>query len=65
VNLTVFNAIGEAVDILVNERQPEGKYDIVWNAEDYPSGVFFYTIDVIPVNGTEQIRKSNKMILMK
>jgi hypothetical protein len=65
VNLTVFNAIGEAVDILVNERQPEGKYDIVWNAEDYPSGVFFYTIDVIPVNGKQPVRESRKMILIK
>ncbi len=49
VTLTVFNTIGEAVDVLVNEVQQEGKYDAVWNAENYPSGVFFYTIDVVPV----------------
>jgi len=65
VTLTIYNSLGETIGTLVNELQQEGKYEAVWNAEEYPSGVFFYTIDVVPVNGMEAIRKSNKMILMK
>jgi len=65
VTLTVFNTIGEAVAVLVNEVQQEGKYEAVWNAENYPSGVFFYTIDVVPVSGKQPFRTSKKMILIK
>ena len=46
VSLTIYNSLGEVVEILINEHQKEGKYDIVWNAESYPSGVYYYRLNV-------------------
>jgi hypothetical protein len=63
--LTVFNSLGETVDILVDETQAEGKYDIVWNAEGYPSGVYFYSLEAVPVRGNQPFRDNRKMILIK
>ena len=59
VKLTIFNSIGEEVELLVNEIQSEGKYKISWNAESYPSGVYFYRLQA----GTDIEMK--KMLLMK
>ena len=57
--LTIFNCIGEAVEVLVNELQSEGKYETVWNAESYPSGVYFYKLQA------GSFIETKKMILMK
>ena len=59
VKLTVFNSVGETAEVLVNEIQSEGKYDIVWNAESYPSGVYFYKLD------TGTFVETKKMILLR
>ncbi len=59
VKLTIFNSIGETVDLLVDEIQSEGKYDIVWNAESHPSGIYFYRLEA---NNFVEIKK---MVLMK
>jgi hypothetical protein len=46
--------------------QSEGKYDIVWNAESYPSGVYFYKLEII-TSGRQagSFVDTKKMILMK
>jgi photosystem II stability/assembly factor-like uncharacterized protein len=59
VKLTIINSIGETVELLVNEIQSEGKYDIVWNAESYPSGVYFFKLEA----GT--FVESKKMLLLR
>jgi photosystem II stability/assembly factor-like uncharacterized protein len=59
VKLTIFNLVGEAVAQLVNESQSEGKYDIVWNAAGYPSGVYLYKLE------TMSFVETKKMVLMK
>ena len=59
VTLTIFNSIGEAVEVLVNELQSEGKYETVWNAESYPSGVYFYKLQA------GSFIETKKMILLK
>jgi hypothetical protein len=41
----LFNSLGQAVDVLVNSVQSAGKYEAVWNAEKYPSGVYFYKLE--------------------
>jgi hypothetical protein len=41
VNLKVFDVLGKEVAILVNEHLPPGTYRKMWNAADFPSGVYF------------------------
>lgn len=44
VNLTVYNPLGQIVSELVNEYQSEGRYSVQFNANNLPSGIYFYKI---------------------
>ncbi|MCI0448506.1 MAG: YCF48-related protein [Chlorobi bacterium] len=59
VNLTIYNAIGQAVAELVNLDLSPGKYKVDWNASAYPSGVYFYRITASGFSFTK------KMVLIK
>jgi hypothetical protein len=59
VSLKVFNALGEEVAELINEFQKGGNYQLIFNADNLPSGMYVYKITA--GNYTE----SKKMILMK
>jgi len=59
VKLTVFNTTGEEIETLVNEYKTEGTHEITFNAENLPSGIYFYKIDA----GDFSLAK--KMVLLK
>jgi hypothetical protein len=65
VRLDVFNIEGKLIDNLVNKNQEAGKYEIEFNAENLPSGVYFYKLTI----GYEQLTKplsiTKKMVLLK
>ncbi len=44
VKLTVFNALGQEVRTLVNERQSAGIHTVRFNGANLPSGVYMYTL---------------------
>lgn len=46
VKLSVFNILGREVTILVNEDKKVGRYEAVWDAADFPSGVYFYRLKI-------------------
>jgi hypothetical protein len=55
----VFDALGREVATLVNEQKPAGSHTVIWNAQNYPSGVYICRI----VAGDHV--DSKKMILLK
>ena len=59
VRLDIFNIMGQRVENLVNCKQQPGEYSVLWNAADYPSGIYFYRFSV------ENNTTSKKMILLK
>ncbi|MEJ2196703.1 MAG: T9SS type A sorting domain-containing protein [Ignavibacteriaceae bacterium] len=59
VKLTILNTIGEEIEILVNEYKSEGIHDVIFNAENIPSGIYFYKIE------TGNFNSVRKMILLK
>jgi len=60
VNIKVYNAIGKQVAVLLNKANlSEGKNFINFNGSNYPSGVYYYSIE-----NNNQI-SLHKMILMK
>ena len=44
VSLKVFDVLGNEVAKLVDENKQSGSYEVVFNASNLPSGVYFYTL---------------------
>ncbi|MBI9071274.1 MAG: T9SS type A sorting domain-containing protein [Melioribacteraceae bacterium] len=59
VNLSVFNILGEEVATLVNLEQGTGSYKVNFNAVNFTSGIYFYTLS------TNSVLLTKKMILIK
>jgi hypothetical protein len=59
VTLRVFDLLGREIETLVNEQQFPGTYSVNWNADNYPSGVYFYTFTA------GEFKDTKKMILVK
>lgn len=59
VTIKVFDSIGNELNTLVSGYKDVGNHQIKFNAEDYSSGVYFYTIK------TDNFIKTNKMLLIK
>ncbi|MBI4546607.1 MAG: T9SS type A sorting domain-containing protein [Ignavibacteriae bacterium] len=59
VSFKVFNFLGQEIETIVNSQLPAGSYEVVWNAEHLPSGVYFYRLEV----GAHS--KTRKMILVQ
>jgi len=45
VKISIFDALGREVNILVNEQKNAGNHNVEWNAENYPSGVYFFRLE--------------------
>jgi hypothetical protein len=59
VNLTVYDMLGKTVQVLVNEIQESGIYNIGFNAHDMPSGVYFYVLK------TNSFQATRKLLVIK
>jgi hypothetical protein len=59
VSLRIYNVLGQEVATLVDGRMEAGNYQIEWNADQNPTGVYFYRISA----GT--FSESKKMLLLK
>jgi PKD repeat protein len=44
ISLVVYNILGQQVTSLADGFYPPGQYDIVWDASEYSSGVYFYRL---------------------
>jgi hypothetical protein len=44
VTLQVYNSLGEEVEALVKEKLTAGRYKLIWNAEHFASGIYFYRL---------------------
>ncbi len=59
VNLTIYNLIGQKTAVLVNQQQTAGEYTVEFNANNQPSGIYFYELK------TGKFNSVKKMILLK
>jgi len=57
--LKIYDAIGREVAVLVNEEIKPGTYEIEWNAENFPSGVYFYSLI------SNEFTQTRKLVLVK
>ncbi len=64
VTLTVYDALGKQVQVLVDKQLGAGTYSASFNGNGMSSGVYFYRIRITE-NGSITFQDMNKMILMK
>jgi hypothetical protein len=57
--LEVFNALGESAGLLVSQELTTGTYNYNWNAENSPSGVYFYRLQA------GKFVETKKMVLLR
>lgn len=59
VKVIVFDVLGNEIKTLVNQQLKPGTYEVVWDAENYPSGVYLYEIII------GDYFETRKMVLLK
>lgn len=59
VSLKIFNVLGMEVANLVNQKQTAGQYEATFDASNFASGIYFYTLE------TSGVSISKKMMLLK
>ena len=55
VKLTIFNLKGQEIETIVNGFQTSGEYEINWQAEGLPSGIYFYRLQVGDFSETKKL----------
>ena len=46
VKLTVFNLVGQAVQLIVNDYQSAGYYEYYFDATELPAGIYLYKLQI-------------------
>ncbi|MCH7774454.1 MAG: T9SS type A sorting domain-containing protein, partial [Bacteroidetes bacterium] len=44
VNLTIYNVLGKTIAVIVNEQIRAGSYEVIFDASDLSSGMYFYKL---------------------
>ena len=57
--MKVFDVLGNEIETLVSEEKPTGAYELNWNAQQMPSGIYFYQLRA------GSFIETKKMILLK
>ena len=57
--INIFNSLGEKITTLINRQMSQGVHEVVFNADNIPSGIYYYQLRVNNVTIT------NKMMLLK
>ncbi|GAB4289034.1 MAG: hypothetical protein Kow0098_06760 [Ignavibacteriaceae bacterium] len=64
VTLVVYDALGNRVSGLINQRQSAGEYSVYFNAENLSSGTYVYRLSAISEDGVV-FTESKQMLLIK
>jgi hypothetical protein len=65
VKINIYNSIGEMIEELVSEMQSSGNYEVTWNAQNYSSGVYYYSFEMISADGSKSYREMKKIVFLK
>jgi hypothetical protein len=64
VKIMIYNMLGEKVNELINREEEAGYYEVNLNAGGLASGVYFYSMEAVGIDGTK-FASVKKMLLMK
>jgi hypothetical protein len=55
IKLTIYNQLGQEIKILANDYQLAGEHEIIFSAEELPSGVYFCRLQGSNFNETKEL----------
>ncbi len=58
-SITIYNSIGQKINELFNQQLQPGTYSVEWDASNYPSGLYFYTLT------SGEFSETKRMVLIK
>ena len=64
-DISIYDISGRKVESLLGRILGSGNHSIKYNASNLPSGMYFYSIDVIGLNKKSLFSSTKKMVLMK
>ncbi len=59
IKVSIYDALGKELEVLVNEALKPGSYETNWNAASFPTGIYFYRVN------SEKFSMTKKMNLIK
>jgi glucose/arabinose dehydrogenase len=65
VDIRVYNSLGQIVREVNEENRQSGYYEINFNSSGLASGIYFYSINAVSINGKNDFNTVKKMILLK
>ena len=69
VKIVIYNLTGEVVNTLVNTTEAAGTHEANFNTNssglNLSSGIYFYSMEAVSIDGSQTFRQTKKMILMK
>lgn len=65
VKVVVYNLIGQIVGMPESAIKQAGNYKTGFDAKNLPSGIYFYSLRAVPLNGAKEFYKIMKMVLLK
>ena len=69
VKIVIYNLTGEVVKTLVNATEAAGTHEANFNTNasglHLSSGIYFYSMEAVSIDGSQNFRQTKKMILMK
>ena len=45
VSIVVYDVSGQIVDVLVDDYKQAGNYNVIWNAQNHSSGIYFVSMN--------------------
>ena len=67
VTLKIYDVLGNELATLVNEEKPMGNYEVEFDADELPSGIYFYQLisGNISTSSGQVFSETKKMALLK
>jgi len=65
IKIEIFNMLGQSVGLLVNGNKSAGYYEIIWNAENLPSGIYLISIRAEGLSSKKSFTQVKKALLLK
>lgn len=65
VRISIYNPVGQEIEKLISEYKSSGTYEVVWNAEEYTSGIYFYLFEFSGATGSVNYKEMKKLVLIK